>query len=399
MTISKETEEQVCKDYLNNVTYKQICENNNISEFSILQILKRNNIKYRGKRKYTCDDNYFETIDTADKAYFMGFITGDGYLRQRDNSKIVKIEIELGDKELLEKFKHYLKSSHTIIEGTRISKPSGKQVFSCNLELTNNKLFDDLVKHGVRPTKSKDCEFSKNISDKLMVHYVRGLVDSDGGWVLRRTQRKELIFSFISSVYQFVYDFRSFLMKKCDLDEVKINSQENYKAHIIFYGGNVQTKRIYDYLYSDGGPWLDRKYELTTNYFNEVDITYSNMKNIRNLKMEHSYSNYKHNICKCDICRFCNRIYERCREKGIHLLTTIVTELSIKYVKEYNDSQYLCQKDEVMNKIVREIKIRKLVENIETNTNFESRSFKKEINRVVKPKEPSYLNQLLGFKS
>ena len=56
--------------------------------------------------KYKYDINYFEVIDTEEKAYWLGFIYADGCI-SNDNKQQLIIELCKQDKIVLEKFKRY----------------------------------------------------------------------------------------------------------------------------------------------------------------------------------------------------------------------------------------------------------------------------------------------------
>ena len=65
------------------------------------------------KFKYSFNENYFEKIDSFDKAYWLGFIAADGYITKSTNGQNV-LGINLGEKEPLEKFKFCINSDHPI---------------------------------------------------------------------------------------------------------------------------------------------------------------------------------------------------------------------------------------------------------------------------------------------
>ena len=75
---------------------------------NLKEILKKNNIIPRNKsianRIYFCDDNYFEKIDSKDKAYFLGLLMADG----NKYKNTVRIELQEKDKSILELFKKYI---------------------------------------------------------------------------------------------------------------------------------------------------------------------------------------------------------------------------------------------------------------------------------------------------
>ena len=52
---------------------------------TIYDIIKRNGIKKIGNKKYNVDENYFSIIDNEYKAYWLGFLYADGYVRMKYN--------------------------------------------------------------------------------------------------------------------------------------------------------------------------------------------------------------------------------------------------------------------------------------------------------------------------
>lgn len=58
------------------------------------------------KYPYTCDYNYFDKIDSEEKAYWLGFIFADGYIsvNENSNSGCVGIDLCLSDIDHLKKF-------------------------------------------------------------------------------------------------------------------------------------------------------------------------------------------------------------------------------------------------------------------------------------------------------
>lgn len=276
---SIEIEKLICYDYLeNNLTNVQIANKYNVSKGTITNIVRKYNLILKHPREYKklapIDEKYFETIDTQDKAYFLGFITGDGCLKHKETSISLCISLTAPDVEILEKFKYYLNSQHKISK----SKPT-ERVFNgkliktgelVSLAITNTKLCKLLPKHGITYEKSNKISLPTTIPDELMCHYIRGLLDSDGCW---RISNNHLEFSICSSVENFIIELQEYLMQKLNLNKTKIHPNSNTnKCFSVVYNGNFQTKRIYDYLYKSGGPWLTRKFKKSTEHFLKIDL-------------------------------------------------------------------------------------------------------------------------------
>ena len=169
----------ICNDYLLGVSYKLLSEKYNICTWSIGNTLKKNNIKSR-IRKHNYDENYFEKIDNKEKAYWLGLLFADGYVRKRKqfNGKhkqggIVGISLKNGDEYLLEKFIFDLKSTY------KLTKQIKDEFLSYKLEINSSKMANDLINLGCFPNKSLVL-LPPNLVDEFIPHFIRGYFDGDG---------------------------------------------------------------------------------------------------------------------------------------------------------------------------------------------------------------------------
>ena len=99
---------------------------------------------------YKYDKNFFEIIDTEEKAYWLGFIAADGNIRE-DLHKM-RIELNIRDKKHLEKFRSAIHGNMPIKEWIRHKN------HSCYIEVNSVKLCKDLLQYGVTPNKSLTLE-------------------------------------------------------------------------------------------------------------------------------------------------------------------------------------------------------------------------------------------------
>jgi DNA-binding transcriptional regulator LsrR (DeoR family) len=72
--VSQETCDLIIKEYTNGISSTIIANKLNINDSTVCRILKRNNIKIRppeiNKRTFNINQDYFENIDSEDKANF-----------------------------------------------------------------------------------------------------------------------------------------------------------------------------------------------------------------------------------------------------------------------------------------------------------------------------------------
>src|SRR5690606_14362207 len=91
-------------------TYNELALHFNKSVSSIACLLNRQGLKGKREnnhhRKYKINQNFFDNIDTEEKAYFLGLLCADG-CNHINNTK-VSLFLKESDKEILEKFKNML---------------------------------------------------------------------------------------------------------------------------------------------------------------------------------------------------------------------------------------------------------------------------------------------------
>jgi hypothetical protein len=169
----------ICDDYLLGLSYNLLSEKYNICTWSIGNVLRKNNIKSR-IRKHNCNEDYFEKIDSNEKAYWLGLLFADGYVRKRKqfNGKhkqggTVGISLKNGDEYLLEKLIIDLGSTY------KLTKQIKDEFLSYKLEVNSSKMADDLINLGCIPNKSLIL-MSPNLKDKFIPHFIRGYFDGDG---------------------------------------------------------------------------------------------------------------------------------------------------------------------------------------------------------------------------
>lgn len=210
-----------------------------------------NNIKIYS-RKYNLNENYFENIDTKDKAYFLGLLYADGCNTRTGLS----INLNIKDGYIIEKFKKYINTNIPIKIITFKKENHSPQ---SNLQITSKKMSLDLIKLGCVPAKSLILKFptEEQIPKHLIHHFIRGYFDGDGSIYL--IPKKRLVFNIVGS-FDVITGIKTILEKECNLTNVKIRTNENVK--FIAYGSNPQIENIYNWLYKDCGDlYLTRKKE------------------------------------------------------------------------------------------------------------------------------------------
>lgn len=253
LKIPRKWEDLVIKMYSRGYGGSTIAKYFKIKEDVIYRILKRRNInkrKFTYYRVYDLNEDFFEIIDTEEKAYWLGFLYADG-CNSRNRSILLRIS-ERDESHLL-KFKKSLSSNAPIYEhdnGIAISK---------GVTLHSKKLTSDLSKHGVVVNKTFKTKFPNLPNSTMKRCFIRGYFDGDGSLSFGRTKSNSFYSHFsLSGNKVFLEEIQLFMMKKLNLNKTKIIKDKT--IHRLTYGGRVQSTKVMDWIYKDATIYLDRKY-------------------------------------------------------------------------------------------------------------------------------------------
>lgn len=248
--------------------YRLLKENNiTICKKRISKILTSNDVKLRtlseAATKYEVVSDFFSTIDTEEKAYWLGFMYADGYVT---GTKIVGCKLSTKDEEHLIKLRNTLSPTKPLYYD-ETSQGFGNNTKSVALILTNRNLFKDLVRKGCIQNKSKLLTFpNENIVPKELIHhFIRGYFDGDGS-VTAGINPKGHIRILIGIVG--TESFLSEIRKALSLEDTKyLYKYKNKDIHELKVGGTNVVKAIYNFLYKDATVFLERKYIKFKEYY------------------------------------------------------------------------------------------------------------------------------------
>jgi len=208
----------------------------------------------RGKvpqRFFDINDHFFSHW-SPEMAYVLGLIVTDGCI-----SKHGTVSLCINDKNLLEKVKKAMNSSHAI-------KYYGHQEGLYSFSFSREKICYDLGRLGVFPNKSLTIRFP-DVPDVFLVDFIRGVFDGDGSvFFEKRSPKFPIRTSFISSSESFIKTLeaklRSLSMPKRNVYHHKTKNAISYmiryahkdslKLFGLFYNGKTLKK----------GLFLERKY-------------------------------------------------------------------------------------------------------------------------------------------
>ena len=234
----------------------------------------RNAVKIKARKlglnkyPYCCNYRYFENIDTEEKAYWLGFMSADGWIGKRDdsNSGVAGLEIQYSDVNHLRKFNKSLEGNYRITDRWRTcslspTRNNQKMHHTCTIRIFSIDMYNDLVKHGFTNDKSYTFKLPKTIPDNLMRHYMRGYFDGDGCFTFTK---KYFSCSFVSASKEILYDFEN-VLHSVGITSTKIccYQRDGFSMMWRLYinqGDDNNKIKFLNYIYKDATVYLDRKY-------------------------------------------------------------------------------------------------------------------------------------------
>lgn len=171
----------------------EIAKQYSCSGATINNLLKSNNVDTKKNpnnyRKYRVNEDYFETIDTEEKAYFLGLLYADGCIYKGT----FRLSLQEEDKHILLSFKDQINAEHPLHEIIP-KNPKHKKQFL--LSVSNKKIINDLLKLGLYENKALKIIYPLNyIRQDLENHFIRGIFDGDGSIssYMRKINNREYI--------------------------------------------------------------------------------------------------------------------------------------------------------------------------------------------------------------
>lgn len=216
----------------------------------------KNSLNFR--RTYHVDKNYFDLVDSSDKAYWLGFLWGDGTVG--DDS--VTLALCTKDIEHLDKFKKCIKSNHPIKifkhNVTRFNRTGGEYCRVC----IYSKDMVNVIHNNYGIFKGRE-DFSKtleNVPKEFHRDLLRGLIDSDGSVFIKDRYNISLSLIASDSVLDFYESFINDITGNIKKYKRSIHRNGYAGVKTIQLGGAQRIFFILHSIYQNSNIYLGRKY-------------------------------------------------------------------------------------------------------------------------------------------
>lgn len=241
-------------------------------------------------KNYKANFNYFDVIDTPNKAYWLGFLFADGYIAKRirktnaGNERIeynLKISVKDDDNEILIKLAKDLESNYPIHYYD--VKSSFGDLKEARLFITNKYMVEKLYnEYGIVPNRTSIQKIVERLPENLYRYFILGLFDGDGSFSFylvrdnrRVNKRRKMILRFGGSeeVLRFI---ESILIKEQLVAPLQRQLERRHKDgdgtwRCLTFSGMNNCTQILNWLYQDSPIYLERKYQKYLNILKEIN--------------------------------------------------------------------------------------------------------------------------------
>ena len=258
--------------YLNGISSVKIGKKYGTTHKPILKLLHKLNIEVDQKklvRRYTLDENYFDEINTPNKAYILGFLWADGHNEIKKST--VSMSLQEEDKEILEKIRKELNSNKLLEYIDYSNKHDGGYCYKNQYRLLvfSKHLCKSLEKLGMINNKSLYLKFP-NIPENLYSHFIRGYYDGDGSIYQQiKSENNHAVTITITSTESFCNSLKNICEDFLGIEShIYDASCHNGITKVFTLSGRNVAKKFLDWIYLNSDMYLERKYNRYLDYYN-----------------------------------------------------------------------------------------------------------------------------------
>lgn len=255
----------------NGLSYSQIREKYNIPRGTWDYYVRQKLGKNADQRKFRCNDNFFDVIDSEIKAYLLGVLYADGYISSDGR---IGILLNIKDEELVKLIQQFIAPNSKIKYTNYQNFKRDSQV---KLRFKSKRLYKRLQDFGFTTDKTHThCNILDKIPQEYKRHFIRGYTDGDGSvrFDNQGTWYKVGI-CWCNGVPEILNEIQSYF-NKCN---GYLHNRDTY--YTLSYEKQSDIKLICKELYEDCTYYLKRKYSnaiSSINYCNNTELRHRTKK-------------------------------------------------------------------------------------------------------------------------
>ena len=247
--------------YINGHTLQDIANKYGVNRWTIKHCLQENEINLRSRsesiRKYNIDENFFDEINTPEKAYVLGLLWSDGCNKTDRGTVTLKLQEE--DRHILEDIKKLMHIDKPLYF---YQKTNDNHHNMYSLEITNKHISDMLDVLGMKSAKSLILKFPEWLDKTLYNSFLRGIVDGDG-CIFKASGQYCVSIVGTKSLCEYIQIF----LKSIDINSKIYSYNDNGITVSLYISGKNNSSKFLDYIYKDATIYLNRKHDIYVSKF------------------------------------------------------------------------------------------------------------------------------------
>jgi hypothetical protein len=212
---------------------------------------KASALKLHRPRPNTCQviRDYFHTIDTDEKAYWLGFLAADGAIFSNGRQYSVTLDLQPRDLHWLTRFRD------TIAPGAKITQHGDR---SYSVSIGSQEMVQDLIALGIGPRKSNTLEWPR-IPEAFVVPFLLGYFDGDGSFT-PRAGRHSYQWLLLGTL-EFLYTARDYIQRYVGVElKEPVRAHKHTSPHLYRISANGPRTPIIDRILNTSGLGMPRKH-------------------------------------------------------------------------------------------------------------------------------------------
>lgn len=203
------------------------------------------------KRKNACTNHdYFENIDSHEKAYYLGLLMSDGYILTTTYNKQMGIALQLKDEYILDRLRECLGKDLKLHRYKNSSK----------LVVNSDKIYSDLCKLNFLENKSHQDYNIPIISKEFYNSFICGYFDGDGCITIKATGYS--VCSIVCNSKIFLEDIQKILLENNIQSTIRNDRKKSETPlYILAINRLKEQKKFGEFIYKNAPIFLTRKHE------------------------------------------------------------------------------------------------------------------------------------------
>lgn len=263
----------ICARYEQGQTAISIGQAVGVTRDTVRRYLRKQGVRLRTPHEYrkhvTIDESKFSVIEDELSAYWLGFMAADGSVAGEYR---VVLALQERDRDHVIAFRDWLGTNASVIDYTASGPYSCRASRVC---VYSKVIAQNLEQYGVVRRKSLVLQPPTFLRNDLVRHWIRGFIDGDGGFYIRRNAKGYAVHSMKVTSTEDVISWIAyvFAITLGTNPKVALDRRSHTSVVSLSYSGRKTVGKIGRFLYEHSTVSLKRKADIARAIYSELTPT------------------------------------------------------------------------------------------------------------------------------